>query len=453
MFRRLLIANRGEVAVRVLETCERLGVQVVAVTSQADDSLGWLGRASQVVCLGPARSSQSYLDQDNLLQAALQTGATAIHPGWGFLAENADFAARCEALGLTFVGPGPAVIRRMGDKIEARETMSALGMPLIPGSPGEVVDIDAARTEAERIGYPVLLKAAAGGGGRGMRRVFEPEGLEEGFQSASGESVAAFGNGALYMERLIVGGRHIEFQVLVDAFGNAMHLGERECSIQRRHQKLIEESPSPAISAEQRAEMGQRVAEIAAKAGYRNAGTVEMLRDGTSGELFFMEMNTRLQVEHSVTEMVTGLDLVELQLRIAANEPLDIEPPELQGHAIEARINAEDPERDFLPSPGTITRLVWPQGEGIRVDSHLQEGDAISPHYDSMIAKVIAHGADRQQAIERLKAALSQMVVEGVETTIPLHLRILDNAEFVSGDYDTTTLTRMLEAERGSNPS
>lgn len=446
MFRRILIANRGEVAARVLRTCKRMGIEVVAVTSQADAELGWLQDADEVVCIGPSKSADSYLSQENLLEAAKQSGATAIHPGWGFLAENADFAARCEAAGITFIGPGPRVMRSMGDKIQARDTMSALGMPLIPGSPGEVRDLQEASEEAERIGYPVLLKATAGGGGRGMRRVFGPEGLKEGFESASNESMAAFGNGALYMEKLIVAGRHIEFQVVVDRYGTAVHLGERECSIQRRHQKLIEESPSPALTQAQRDKVGALVAGIAAKAGYRNAGTIEMLRDASSGELYFMEMNTRLQVEHTVSEEVTGIDLVELQLKIAANHALDPEPPQMSGHAIEARINAEDVEQDFRPCPGTITRLVWPQGEGIRVDSHLREGDEISPHYDSMIAKIIAHGSDRAQAIARLKQALNDLVVEGVKTTTPLHLRVLENEEFLSGAYDTTTLTRMLEA-------
>ena len=446
MFRRILIANRGEVAARVLRTCKRMGIEVVAVTSQADAGLGWLKDADQVVCIGPAKSAGSYLSQENILEAAKQTGATAIHPGWGFLAENADFSARCAAVGITFIGPGPRVMRSMGDKIQARATMDALGMPLIPGSQGQVCDLRAAASEAERIGYPVLLKATAGGGGRGMRRVFEPAGLQEGFESASNESLAAFGNGALYMEKLIVGGRHIEFQVVVDRFGNAIHLGERECSIQRRHQKLIEESPSPALTQAEREEMGALVAAIAARAGYRNAGTIEMLRDATTGELYFMEMNTRLQVEHTISEEVTGVDLVELQLKIAANHAIEPIPPKMTGHAIEARINAEDVEQDFRPCPGTITRLVWPQGEGIRVDSHLHEGDEISPHYDSMIAKIIAHGSDRSQAISRLKQALKDLVVEGVKTTTPLHIRVLENEEFLSGRYDTTTLTRMLEA-------
>ncbi|MCB9794185.1 MAG: acetyl-CoA carboxylase biotin carboxylase subunit [Alphaproteobacteria bacterium] len=446
MFRRVLIANRGEVAARVMRTCRRMGVEVVAVASKADAELGWLHDVDEVVLIGGAKAARSYLDQGAILEAARRTGATAIHPGWGFLAENATFAARCEAAGITFIGPGPAVIAAMGDKIEARASMSALGMPLIPGSPGPVADLDAAREQAEQIGYPVLMKAAAGGGGRGMRRVHGPDALQAGFREASAESQAAFGNGELYMERLIEEGRHIEFQVLVDAFGNAVHLGERECSIQRRHQKLIEESPSPAVSPEQRAEMGALVAGIAARAGYRSAGTIEMLRDPT-GALYFMEMNTRLQVEHPVSELVTGFDLVEQQLRVAANQPLSFTQDDVrfQGHAIEVRINAEDPARGFQPTPGRISRLELPRGEGLRVDTHLRPGDRVSPHYDSMVCKLIAHGADRTQALERMRAALAACRIEGVSTTIPVHQKVLADPAFIAGDYHTGSLTRILE--------
>ncbi|MCB9758668.1 MAG: acetyl-CoA carboxylase biotin carboxylase subunit [Alphaproteobacteria bacterium] len=446
MFRRILIANRGEVAARVARTARRMGIGVVAVASDADADLGWLKEVDERVVIGGSRSATSYLDADALLEAARATGATAVHPGWGFLSENATFAARCEALGLTFIGPDGAVIALMGDKIVARETMGALGMPLIPGSPGPVSDVAAAAVEAERVGYPVLLKAAAGGGGRGMRRVFAPDQLQAAFEQASAESLSAFGDDQLYLEKLIVGGRHIEFQILVDAWGNGLHLGERECSIQRRHQKLIEESPSPAVSDAQRAEVGGLVAGIAARLGYRSAGTIEMLRD-RSGDLYFMEMNTRLQVEHPVTEMVTGLDLVELQLRVAANHrmPLTQADVRMQGHAIEVRVNAEDPAQGFRPTPGRITRLELPQGPGVRVDTHLRAGDAVSPHYDSMVCKVIAHGADRAQAIARMEAALGACRVEGISTTIPLALEVLADADFRAGDYDTTTLDRILE--------
>ena len=443
MFRRLLIANRGEVAARVTRTCKRMGVEVVVVASTADRDLGWLEEADDVVVIGPPRSALSYLDQDAVLEVARHTGCTAVHPGWGFLAENATFAARCEALGISFVGPTSSLIRLMGDKVAARSTMAELGMPLIPGSPGPV-GLDEARSFAAQAGYPVLLKAASGGGGRGMRRVYAPEELEAAFDSATAESTAAFGDGRLYLEKLITGGRHIEFQVIVDSEGRGIHLGERECSIQRLHQKLLEESPSVALSPDERAEIGGLVAGIAARAGYRNAGTIEMLR-GQDGHLWFMEMNTRLQVEHPVSEAVCGLDLVELQLRVAANQPLPLTQDQVKadGHAIEVRINAEDPET-FRPCPGTITKLQWPTGEGIRVDTHLRVGDTISPHYDSMIAKLIVHAPTRPEALDRLGEALAETTIEGVDTTIPLHQRLLSHPPFVSGDYDTSTLEEML---------
>ena len=446
MFRRILVANRGEVAARVLKTCHRLGVQVVAVTSDADRELGWLGDADEVVCLGPGAASRSYLDTDAILEAASRTGAAAIHPGWGFLAENAAFAARCEAAGITFIGPPSWVMRRMGDKVAARASASSLGLPVIPGSDGALGDVAEARALADTIGYPVLLKAASGGGGRGMRRVDAAEELEEAWSACTAEAQGAFGDPTLYLEKLIEGGRHIEFQVMADRFGGAVHLGERECSIQRRHQKLLEESPSPAVSAAQRSALGERIAGATAAMGYRGAGTVEMLQD-RSGELYFMEMNTRLQVEHSVTEAVYGVDLVEWQLRVAANQPLPDVPAGPVGHAIEARINAEDPDRDFAPGPGRVHTLHLPQGEGIRVDTHLQAGDAIPPHYDSMICKIIAHGADRAQAIARLDQALAELRIEGVPTTTSLHRRILREPAFVSGTYDTTTLETLLRGD------
>ncbi len=444
MFRKVLVANRGEVAARVLATCRRLGIGCVAVASSADRDLAWLEGADQVVVLGGARAAQSYLDQDAVLEAAVATGATAIHPGWGFLAENSVFAARCESAGLAFVGPSAALIRRLGDKVEARRTMGSLGVPLIPGSPGPLGDLDEARGVAESIGYPVLLKASAGGGGRGMRRAFAPEELAAAWSEAAGEAQAAFGNPELYLEKLIRGGRHIEFQVLVDAFGNGLALGERECSIQRRHQKLVEETPSVVVAASDSAAMGARCASALAALGYRNAATVEMLRDA-DGQLYFMEVNTRLQVEHGVTEEVTGVDLVEQQLRIAANQKLSLDVA-ASGHAIEVRINAEDPEQGFRPCPGRVTKLVLPQGEGIRVDTHLCEGDSVSPHYDSMICKVIARGGSRAEAIARLDGALTALVIEGVTTTQALQRQILASQAFSSGDYDTTTLDTLLEA-------
>jgi acetyl-CoA carboxylase biotin carboxylase subunit len=436
MFKRLLIANRGEVAVRVMRTAQRMGIEVVALTTPDERELEWLKSADEVVCLG---SSKSYLNQDEILEVARMTRCSAIHPGWGFLSENSTFATRCQAAGFTFVGPRPALVRRMGDKVQARETMSALGLGPIPGSEGSVKTPAHAREWARRIGYPVLLKAASGGGGRGMRKVYEESQLEQAFSSATSESEASFGDGTLYMEKLIEGGRHIEFQVVGDNWGRVMVLGERECSIQRRHQKLLEETPSPAVSEEYRVEVSNKIANALTKAGYTSAGTVEMLRD-PAGNLYFMELNTRLQVEHPVTEMVCGLDLVELQLRVAANEPLNIEAVKPSGHAIEVRINAEDPDRDYAPTPGKVTKLTLPSGEGIRVETYLSEGDTISPHFDSMIAKVIAHGKSRKEAIERLENALSNMVVEGVSTTIALQKKILASESFRAGDYNTSTL-------------
>jgi acetyl-CoA carboxylase biotin carboxylase subunit len=435
VFRRILIANRGEVAERVLRTCRRMGIEAVVAVSEPDAGLAWLAEADGVASVG---GRGGYLDADALLTAAREHGCSALHPGWGFLSENALFATRCEAERVTFIGPSPRSMRTMGDKQVARETMGRLGMPLIPGSPGNVNTVEEACAVAATLGYPVLLKARSGGGGRGMRRVEGPDAMADAFAQASAEGQSAFGDGTLYLEKLVVNGRHVEFQVLGDRHGNLVTLGERECSVQRRHQKLLEESPSPALTPEDRVRIGAVVAEACRKAGYYGAGTVEMLRD-PSGALYFMEMNTRLQVEHPVTEAVTGLDLVELQLRVAANEV--VKPVfTTSGHSIECRVNAEDPSAGFRPAPGRVTRLVLPQGEGVRVDTHLREGDAISPFYDSMVAKVIVHAADRPAAIARMDAALAAMVVEGVPTTIALQRRILADPRFRSGAYDTSFL-------------
>jgi acetyl-CoA carboxylase biotin carboxylase subunit len=439
MFRRILIANRGEVAERVLRTCRRMGVQAVVAVAEPDAGLAWLREADAVAPIG---GRAAYLDGDALLAAARAHGCSALHPGWGFLSENALFATRCEAERITFIGPSPASMRAMGDKAVARATMGRLGLPLIPGSPDNVASPEEACAIAADLGYPVLLKARAGGGGRGMRRVHAPEEMADAFSQASAESASAFGDGTLYLEKLVVRGRHIEMQVLGDRHGNLVVLGERECSVQRRHQKLLEESPSPVLGAAERARVAEQVARACRAAGYYGAGTVEMLRD-PSGALYFMEMNTRLQVEHPVTELVTGLDLVELQLRVAANEV--VRPTfALHGHAIECRVNAEDPAAGFRPAPGRVSRLTLPTGEGIRVDTHLREGDSISPYYDSMVAKVIVHGADRAQAIARMDAALAAMVVEGVPTTIALQRRILADPRFRAGDYDTSFLDGLL---------
>ncbi len=446
MFRRLLVANRGEVAARILRTARRLGVETVALTTEPDRELSYLSQATEVVCIGGARA---WLDQDAILEAGARTRCSAVHPGWGFLSENATFAARCEAARLTFVGPRPLSIRQMGDKSEARRTMTRLGVAPIPGTDHALSGIEEARRVAEAMGYPVLLKALAGGGGRGMRRVFEPDALSDAFLSASAEAEAAFGNGGMYMEKLIGAGRHVELQVMGDGLGEVVVLGARECSVQRRHQKLLEETPPPAVSPAQLAQVSARLREALGALRYRGAGTVEMLQD-EDGTLWFMEMNTRLQVEHTVTEEVTGLDLVEVQLRIAAGQPLaqamsGRTSPTPGGHAIQCRINAEDPANDFRPGPGLITRLVLPTGPehpGLRVDTHLSTGDRISPHYDSMIAKVIAHAPTRDQACDRLYAALGAMVVEGVPTTIALHRKILADPEFRTGRYDTGWLPR-----------
>jgi len=448
MFRRILIANRGEVAARVLRTCKRLGVATVALTSEPDRELSYLKLANEVVEIGGARA---YLDQDAILQAGIETACSAVHPGWGFLSENATFAARCEAARLSFVGPRPLSMRQMGDKAEARATMIRLGVAPIPGSDGPLPDAASAAGVADRLGYPVLLKALAGGGGRGMRRVYRPDELQDAFLSASAESEAAFGNGAMYLEKLIEAGRHVEFQVLGDGRGEVVVLGARECSVQRRHQKLLEETPPPGVTLAQVEAVGARLRAALGGLRYRGAGTVEMLQDA-DGTLYFMEMNTRLQVEHTVTEEVTGYDLVEAQLRVAAGQPLATAlrraGPAPGGHAIQCRINAEDPSHDFRPAPGLVRRLVLPVGPefpGLRVDTHLSEGDRISPHYDSMIAKVIAHGATRAEAADRLHRALGAMVVEGVPTTIGLQRAILMDPDFRSGRYDTTLLTRKPE--------
>jgi len=445
VFRRILIANRGEVAHRVLQTCHRLGIEVVAITSIADREQAWLAEADHVVCIGAAAARASYLNQDAVLEVAKQYCVSAIHPGWGFLAENAQFAQRCETRGVTFIGPSARHILEMGDKSLARKTMAGLGMPVIPGTKDPLLGIEQAREIAVELGYPVLIKAVAGGGGRGMRAATDEASLEQAYLEAGAEAAAAFGDGRLYLEKQIIGGRHVEVQVVADHFGACATMGERECSLQRRHQKVLEEAPSPGLSETERDRILPIVAEAVRRSGYRNVGTVEMLLDA-EGALWFMEMNTRLQVEHAVSEAVTGVDLVECQLRVAANERLgDIlgEAP-VRGHAIECRINAEDPDNGFRPSPGRVTRLVWPKGDGIRVDTHLTEGDRISPHYDSMIGKIIVSAPDRDQCLTRLEGALAQTIVEGVATNINLHKRIVQWPQFRKGSYDTTSLEREL---------
>jgi acetyl-CoA carboxylase biotin carboxylase subunit len=444
MFRRLLVANRGEVAARVVRTCRRLGVGSVAICSAADKDAAWLQEADRVVCIGGAHPRDSYLDADAILEVARRERCSALHPGWGFLSENAFFAARCEAIGVRFVGPPPPVLHLFGDKLAARRLMQARGLPVIPGTTGPVRSLEEARREAARLGYPVLVKAAAGGGGRGLRVAAEPAALEQALLEARAQASSAFGQEEVYLERLLVGGRHVEFQILVDRAGTAQCLGERECSLQRGRQKLMEEAPCACpLTAAHRA-LGAQAAAAMAAAGYQGAGTVEMLLD-PHGRLWFMECNARLQVEHGVTEATTGLDLVEWQLRIAAGERLDT-PPIPRGHAIECRINAEDPAHDFRPGPGPVTRLELPRGPGIRVDTHLrragpaENADHIPPHYDSLICKIIAHGADRAQALERMAQALREARVGGVPTTIPLHRALLQHPEVQAGRFDTAFL-------------
>lgn len=439
MFRRVLIANRGEVATRVMRTCKSMGITTVAVYSEPDAALSYLQEADEAVCIGGKRA---YLDGDALIDAAVEHRCTAVHPGWGFLSENATFSARCDAARLTFVGPASPHIRMMGDKSRARETMKALGVPIVPGSDGVLRDANHAQEVADSIGYPVLLKALSGGGGRGMRRVYSADEIATAFAAASAEAAAAFNDGRMYLEKLIERGRHIEFQVLCDG-EHAVVLGERECSIQRRHQKLIEETPSPVVKPEEVEQMADIICRAVEGMGYRGAGTIEMLRDD-DGQMYFMEMNTRLQVEHTITEARYDIDLVKEQLKIAANHALNVTAVPA-GHAIECRINAEDPSRNFQPTPGVVSRLVLPKGEGIRVETHLSEGDRISPHYDSMFAKIISHGDSREQAIDRMIAALSEMVVEGVSTTISLHIAVLKHPRFRSGDYDTRFLEENLD--------
>jgi len=441
--KKLLIANRGEIALRIHRACHEMGIETVAVHSTADADAMHVRLADQAVCIGPPSATDSYLNIPNIISAAEISGADAIHPGYGFLSENAKFAEIVEAHGLIFVGPKPEHIRVMGDKVEAKRTAGALGLPLVPGSDGAISDLDTAKALAAEIGYPVIIKAASGGGGRGMKVVPSEDQLETLMQQAGTEAKAAFGDATVYMEKYLGNPRHIEFQVFGDGNGNAIHLGERDCSLQRRHQKVLEEAPSPIISAEERARMGGVVAKAMADMGYRGAGTIEFLWE--NGEFYFIEMNTRLQVEHPVTEMITGLDLVREQIRVAEGHPLTLRQEDVQfrGHAIECRINAEDP-RTFAPSPGTVKMYHAPGGMHVRVDSGLYQGYKVPPYYDSMIAKLIVYGTTREGALRRLRRALEEFVIEGMKTTIPLHQSLLDDPEFQKGDYTIKWLEEWL---------
>lgn len=444
MFRKILIANRGEIALRVICACKELDIPTVAVYSEPDRNSLHVRFADEAVCIGPARSSDSYLNIPHVISAAEITDVDAIHPGYGFLSENANFAEVCEASHITFIGPTPEILRMMGEKDQARREMAAAGVPIVPGSDGIVGDPDALASEAARIGYPLIIKASAGGGGRGMRIVRAREELLPHWETARHEAQQSFGVPDVYLEKFIEHPRHIEFQILGDRHGNVLHLGERECSIQRRHQKLVEESPSVALTPKRRTELGGRVVDALRKIGYSNAGTVEFLMD-EDGSFYFIEMNARIQVEHPVTEMVTGVDLIKSQIRIAAGEKLDaaIGPIEFRGHSIECRVNAEDPDT-FVPSAGRITAFNMPGGPGVRVDTAAHADAVIPPYYDSLIAKLIVHGRDRAEAIARMRRALEMFVVEGIKTSIPLHQRILADADFEAGRLDTHFLDHLL---------
>ena len=449
MFDKVLIANRGEIALRIHRACREMGIHTVALHSTVDAEAMHVRLADESVCIGPAPAGESYLNVPAIIAAAEISNADAVHPGYGFLAENAGFAEIVEEHGFTFIGPKPEHIRMMGDKIAAKAAMSALGLPIVPGSDGPVADADEAGALAARIGYPIALKAVAGGGGKGLKAVAGASEMAEAMATVRAEARAAFGDDSLYLEKYLDRPRHIEVQVLADEHGAVVHLGERDCSVQRRHQKLVEEAPSPALNNDVREWLGETVVQAIGKLGYRGAGTVEFLYDG--GEFYFLEMNTRLQVEHPVTEMISGIDLVREQIRIADGAPLGYRQSEirLQGHAIECRINAEHPVT-FAPSPGRITNYHAPGGLGVRVDSALYSGDSIPPNYDSLIAKVIVNGGSRNECLMRLRRALEEYVIDGIETTIPLHQRLIAEPDFVNGAYDVGWLEEFLAREETS---
>ena len=443
MFKKILIANRGEIALRILRACQELGIKTVAVYSEADADSLHVRFADEVVCIGPPPSNESYLNMVRIISAAEITGAEAVHPGYGFLAENPEFAEVCETCNIQFIGADADMIRKMGNKSEAKETMKKAGVPVVPGSEGVVKDLEHAKSLGKEIQYPVMIKAVAGGGGRGMRIVNSESNLEMNYMMASAEAEGAFGNADLYMEKYIANPRHIEIQIMADSHGNVVHYGERECSIQRRHQKLLEEAPSIAVDKKLRNKMGELAIRGCKEVGYVGAGTVEFLLDADKN-FYFMEMNTRIQVEHPVTEMVYDCDLVKDQIRVASGETLGYTQDDIkiQGHAIECRLNAEDWERNFMPNPGKIDNVHFPGGPGIRVDTHIYSGYKIPPFYDSLIAKLIAYGKDREEALTRLRRSLDEFVIEGIKTTIPFHKKLINHEEFKKGNFDTGFLER-----------
>ncbi len=447
MFKKILIANRGEIAVRIIRACRELGIRCVAVYSTADRNALHAQIADEAVCIGPAPTKDSYLNMNAVITAALNTGCNAIHPGFGFLSENADFARLCEKNGIVFIGPSFKSIEMLGNKAAAKETMAAAGVPVIPGSEGAVSSLEEARKIAENAGYPILVKASAGGGGRGIRRVDKPEELETQLIAAQQEAKNFFGDDSVYIEKFLINPHHIEIQIIADKFGNIVYLGERDCSMQRRNQKVLEECPSPVVDEDLRKRMGEAAVKAAKQCGYYNAGTIEFLVDSEKN-FYFMEMNTRIQVEHPITEEVTGFDLVKAQIKIADDLPLNITQNDvkMRGHAIECRINAENPDLDFRPSPGKIEALNIPGGPGIRIDSAVYQGYTITPFYDSMIGKLIVHGADRNEAIMKMKWALSEFIVDGVDTNIDFQLELIKNRDFENGNYDIGYLTRYMEA-------
>ncbi|MBC7960539.1 MAG: acetyl-CoA carboxylase biotin carboxylase subunit [Vallitaleaceae bacterium] len=448
MFDKILVANRGEIAVRIIRACRELGIPTVAVYSEVDKEALHTQLADEAICIGPAKSSESYLDIKRIISACIVTKATAIHPGFGFLSENPKFAKICEESNIVFIGPDAEMMENMGNKSKARETMVNAGVPVVPGSDGVLKDVEEAKALARKIGFPVIMKASSGGGGKGMRVAYNEEEIVSGFSTAQREAKASFNDDSMYMEKYVVNPKHIEFQILADKYGNTIHLGERDCSVQRRHQKMIEEAPSAVIDPDLRRRMGEVAVKAAKSINYENAGTIEFLL-AENKEFYFMEMNTRIQVEHPITEAVTGIDLIKKQIEIAAGLPLTIQQEDVKitGHAIECRINAENPSKGFRPSPGKITNLHVPGGKGVRIDSAIYHGYDVPPNYDSMLAKLITFGEDRNEALAKMKRALGEFIIEGIDTNIEFQYEIINNETFISGDYNTGFIEKVLKGE------